>query len=132
MVLMNPGWDPWRELRDFALGLDRHRRHRPPVNVYESGDSYGLEIEVPGMEEKDLEISLFEGRLTVSGEKKSEQEEEDKSYRLVERSHGHFSRSVDLPGDVDAENVQASCKNGVLSVRIPRSEKAKPRKIEIK
>jgi HSP20 family protein len=100
--------------------------------VSESEKDVTVTAEVPGMSEEDVEVTLSGGRLVISGEKKDEREEKDKSYHLVERSYGSFSRSVDLGDAVDAEKATADYKNGVLTVRVPKSTAARSRKIQIK
>jgi len=103
----------------------------PRLNVAESDTEFTVTTELPGMTEKDVEVSLSEGRLSISGEKKTEKEEKEKSYHLVERSYGKFSRLLDLGASVDAAKVAAVFKDGVLTVTVPKTEAAKPKKIDI-
>jgi HSP20 family protein len=102
------------------------------MDLAETKDAFELTVELPGLEEKDVEVTLSDRLLTVSGEKKAEREEKDKNYRLVERSYGSFSRAIELPADIDAAGVKASFDQGVLKVTVPRVVKAEPKKIEVK
>jgi len=106
----------------------------PRLDISESEKEVVVSVELPGMDEKDLEVNFSNGRLTISGEKKDEREEEgeDKSYHLLERSYGSFSRAVDLGDAVDAAKAGAVFKNGILTVKVPKAEAAKTRKIDIK
>ena len=104
----------------------------PAFDVSETEDALIVKAELPGMEEKDIDISLSEGILTIKGEKKHEKESESGCYHTVERRYGAFSRTMRLPTEVDTEKVDATYKNGVLHVTMPKTEEAKPRKIEIK
>lgn len=94
----------------------------------------GLELtaELPGLEEKDIQVSLTDHMLTVSGEKRAEKEEKDKDYYFAERSYGAFSRSVELPADAELDKIEASMSNGVLKVTVPRTAKAAPKTIAVK
>jgi HSP20 family protein len=84
------------------------------------------------MDPKDIDISLAEGVLTIKGEKKQEKEEKEENYHLIERSYGSFVRSVRLPKEVQSEKINASYKNGILRVTLPKSEEAKKKEIKIK
>jgi len=105
----------------------------PKIDVHEDEKAVYLKAEIPGMEEKDIDVTLKENMLTISGEKKEEKTEEDKnqSYRYCERRFGSFSRTIELPDAINAEAVKASYKNGVLKVELPKSESAKPKKISV-
>ena len=91
-----------------------------------------MKAEVPGMDPKDIDISLSDGLLTIKGEKKQEREEKEENYHLVERSYGAFTRSIRLPKEVQSDKISASYKNGVLKVTLPKSEEAKKKEIKIK
>jgi HSP20 family protein len=104
----------------------------PAVDVSETADQVVIKAEVPGMEAKDIDISLAGDVLTIKGEKKSEREEKKENYHLVERTYGSFSRSLKLPTAVDADKIEASYKQGVLTVSCPKKEEVKPKAIEIK
>jgi HSP20 family protein len=105
----------------------------PRVDVSETEGEIKIEAEMPGVDEKDVEIVLSDGRLTIKGEKKQEKEEKKKDYHLVERSYGSFARSIGLPFDVDPDQVKASFAKGVLTVTVPKPPevKAKEKKIPI-
>lgn len=106
----------------------------PRVDVVETPEDYRLSIEIPGVEQKDIDIELAENTLTVSGEKRSESKREGKDNVVrEERSYGKFRRTFSLPFEVDAERVSATFKNGVLQIELPKSEKvqASTHKIEI-
>jgi HSP20 family protein len=104
----------------------------PAVDVSENDSSYTVTVEVPGVQKNDVQVELQEGMLVIHGEKRTEREEKKDRSRYVERSYGSFSRSFSLPPDADADRLEASYKDGVLSIRIPRTEAAKPKQIAIK
>ncbi|MHB1034498.1 MAG: Hsp20/alpha crystallin family protein [Pirellulales bacterium] len=103
----------------------------PAVNLWEEGDNLFAEAEVPGLRTEDLEISVVGNELTIKGER-PEIEQEGVSYHRRERGVGPFTRVLRLPIDVDADRIEAALRNGVLLVTLPKAERAKPRKIEVK
>lgn len=103
----------------------------PDTDVIEGKNEIRVVCELPGMEPNQVELSLENNVLTISGEKQEERTEEDDRYHLTERRWGKFSRSFVLPREVDADNIQANFENGVLTVTIPKSERARPRRIEV-
>lgn len=103
----------------------------PRLEVKESDGLIEVAAELPGMDEKDIEVNVTDSQLTIRGEKKSEKDEKTKSYRLVERSYGTFERSVALPAGVDASKVRANMRKGVLHVEIPRPASSKGKRVEI-
>jgi HSP20 family protein len=120
--------EPWRRVqRLFEAGM-------PAVDVTENDQEYTITAELPGMEEKDIEIALAGEVLTVKGEKKQEREEKKENYVLSERRYGAFERSFPLPQDADPERIEARFKSGVLSLTLPKKPEAqaKRRKIEVK
>jgi HSP20 family protein len=117
---------PWSGTRELAPGW------MPAVDMVERKDEIVLRADLPGLQEKDIEVSVQDGMLTLRGERKEEREEKDEDYYYCERSLGKFSRSLTLPTGVDAEHVKATFKNGVLEVHLPRTKESKARKIEIK
>jgi HSP20 family protein len=146
-------WKPFRELepfRDFermrrdmdrlwgsffqrgARRTDEDTEWLPSLDVAETKDEIVVKAEVPGMDPKDIDISLSDGLLTIKGEKKQEREEKEEDYHLVERSYGTFTRSIRLPKEVRRDKISASYKNGVLKVTLPKSEEAKQKEIKIK
>lgn len=104
----------------------------PSVDVSEIKDEVVVKVEVPGCEAKDLDVSLDGRLLTIRGEKRQEKEEKEENYHRVERSYGSFSRTVELPAEVDPEAIDASYKNGVLKVALKKTKSTETRKIEIK
>jgi HSP20 family protein len=102
----------------------------PPVNLYETTDSYVLTAELPGLRSEDIEVTLERDRLTLSGERRVEHPK-DASLHRVERRGGSFRRAVQLPKEVDGEKVEASYRNGVLRVRIPKAPEHQPRRISV-
>lgn len=105
----------------------------PRVDVSETDTEFKVEAELPGVDEKDVEVTLSDNRLIIKGEKKQEKEEKKKDYHLVERSYGAFSRTVALPFDADPDQVKASYAKGVLTVTVPKPPevKAREKKIQI-
>src|SRR5678816_1690979 len=99
----------------------------PPVDVYEDEHNITLKIEVPGIDEKDIDVRLENNTLTVHGERKFEKEEKEENYRRVERQYGSFTRTFTLPNTVDAENVTANYDKGVLNVQLAKKSEAKPK-----
>jgi len=104
----------------------------PALDIGEQDDAYVVQAELPGVKTDDIDISVHDNRLTLSGHKSAEEKTEDKNVYHVERRYGAFRREVRLPGDVDAEAIEARSTDGVLIVTLPKSEKAKPRRIEVK
>jgi HSP20 family protein len=140
-------WDP---LREFATIQDRMNRlfrdsyanegreealsntaFAPPVDVYEDEHSVTLKIEVPGIDEKDIDVRIENNTLTVHGERKFEKEEKEENYRRVERQYGSFTRTFTLPTTVDQESVQANYDRGVLKVKLAKKAEAKPKQIKV-
>jgi HSP20 family protein len=131
------GWDPFRELDELAervnslweAGLGRLDSWSPLADVEEGEDGYTVEIELPGVRREDVDVQLVDRVLTVSGEVK-EKERTGVLHRRTRRI-GQFRYTVTLPGAVDAENVDARLHDGVLTIRVPKSAEAKPRRIAI-
>lgn len=115
-------WDEFPAVGDWAPSLD----------LSETKDSLVVKVEAPGMDQKDIQISLQENLLTIKGEKKQEKEEKDERYHRIERSYGSFTRSVRLPVGVDSSKVTAAFKNGLLTVTMPKTVAAKGTTIPIK
>lgn len=144
-------WDPFHELEDMHQRLstlfDRgsSRRHNgngresmvvadwaPVVDITEDDKSYTFKAELPDLKKEDVHVTVENGILTLRGERKAEKEEKGRKYHRIERSYGSFLRSFTLPGDVDANKVNASYKEGLLTVTVAKSEAAKPRQIDVK
>lgn len=103
-----------------------------PTDVRETADAIEFTTEVPGLNPADIELTVENGVLTIAGEKKEERKEgHDDGYRLVERRYGRFERSFRVPPTVEADKVKARCENGVLTITLPKAEKARPRRIQI-
>ena len=140
-------WDPFREfvtLQDRMNRLFRDPRgpegqdesltstaFAPPVDVYEDEHNITLKIEVPGIDEKDIDVRIENNTLTVHGERKFEKEEKEENYRRVERQYGAFTRTFTLPTTVDTENVSATYDKGVLKIALPKKAEAKPKQIKV-
>jgi HSP20 family protein len=106
----------------------------PPVNVRENDGQVIAEVELPGMSEKEIDITVTRDTLRISGEKKQQEETKKENYYCMESSYGSFDRLVDLPSEVDEEKTEAEFKNGVLTIKMPKSQeaKAKSKKIPVK
>ncbi len=103
----------------------------PALDVSEDINQYAIEIDVPGVKKEDVKVTFDNGILTIQGERKSETESKDKSYHRMERSYGKFVRSINLGRDVDTGHIKANYKEGVLAISVPKSERAKPKSIDI-
>jgi len=103
----------------------------PPVDVYEDEHNVTLKIEVPGIDEKDIDVRIENNTLTVHGERKYEKEEKEENYRRVERQYGSFTRTFTLPSTVNHENVQADYDKGVLKIKLAKKAEAKPKQIKV-
>ncbi len=122
-------WDSFFERR--PAGTEDERDFLPALDLAETANELVVKCEVPGLEPKDIDISLSDGMLTIKGEKKQEREEKEADYHLVERSYGSFTRSIQLPKDVQGDKISASYKNGLLKITLPKSEEAKKKEIKI-
>jgi HSP20 family protein len=103
----------------------------PAVDVYEDEHQVTLKVEVPGIDEKDIDVRVENNTLTVHGERKIEKEEKEENYRRVERQYGSFTRTFSLPTTVDTENVAATYDKGVLKITLPKKAEAKPKQIKV-
>jgi HSP20 family protein len=139
-------WEPFREFSTLQDRLNRLFQQSvsegrdeslttssfaPAVDVYEDDHQVTLKIEVPGIDEKDIDVRLENNTLTVHGERKLEKEEKEENYRRVERQYGSFTRSFTLPNTVDAEGVSAQYDKGVLKIKLAKKAEAKPKQIKI-
>ena len=140
-------WDPFREfstLQDRMNNLFRQSygtegreeslttsSFAPAVDVYEDEHQVTLKIEVPGVDEKDIDVRIENNVLTVHGERKFEKEEKEENYRRVERQYGSFTRTFTLPTSVDPEKIQADYDKGVLKVKLAKKAEAKPKQIKV-
>ena len=103
----------------------------PPVDVYEDEQGVTLKIEVPGIDEKDIDVSIASNTLTVRGERTLEKEEKEENFQRVERQYGSFTRSFTLPNSVDLEQVSAHYNKGVLKIRLAKKAESKPKQIKL-
>ena len=104
----------------------------PSMDVAETDKEIEITAELPGLEEKDVQVNVADNVLTIKGEKKSEKEQKDKNYRMFERSYGSFSRTLELPAGINPDNIKASLSNGVLKVTVPKPAPAQAKKVEVK
>jgi HSP20 family protein len=139
-------WDPFTGLADiqeemnrlFDTSLQRTARgdfegaFLPAIDVVEEKDNYLVKVELPGLTKEDVNVSLQDNYLAIRGEKKHEAETKEANFYRRERAYGAFSRTIELPTRVDAGKIDAQFKDGVLSVKLPKTEEAKPKQIEVK
>jgi len=119
----------------FFRGLDRPffgYKTWPSIDIAETENEFVVKAEVPGCKADDIDISIHGSTLTISGEKKQEEERKEKGYYHVERSYGSFRRDLNLSADVDTDKIEAECKDGVLTITLPKAETSKPVKVKIK
>lgn len=131
-------YDPLTSLRQFEDTVTRffsepqtNRPWAPPVDIYETENELVFKADLPDVELNDLTVRVENQTLTLSGERKFERKDAGKGYHRVERSYGNFSRSFSVPNSFDTDKVNASFKNGVLTVTLPKKEAAKPRQIKV-
>jgi HSP20 family protein len=140
-------WDPFKDLnllqeRMNHLFEEANRGWRagepsattawsPAVDIYETDSEIIVKAEIPGVDKKDIELSLEENVLTLKGERQFEKETKDENYHRIERAYGSFSRSFSIPAVVDEKKIEADYKEGVLTIRLPKTEKTKPKQIRI-
>jgi HSP20 family protein len=143
-------WDPFKEIEEMQERLNsmfgrapvRKEVERkealtvaqwaPLVDISEDEKEYVIKAELPEMKKEDVKVTVHDDVLSISGERKSEKEEKDKKYHRIERSYGSFYRSFTLPEDADGAKVAADYKDGMLKIHLPKSEKAKPKMVEVK
>lgn len=141
-------WDPFKDLIDIQDRMNRlfeesMRRFRfsdfelpatgftPAVDIYETDESIVVKAEIPGVEKGDVKIEVKDNELLLKGEKRVEKDVKDENYHRIERVYGSFQRSFSLPQNVDKDKIKASFKNGVLEIKLPKKEEAKPKEIKI-
>lgn len=143
-------WDPFKEMDDLhnrmtrLFGLAPARvsnggkealtvaEWAPSVDITEDEKEYVLKADLPEVKKEDVKVSVENGVLSITGERKFEKEEKDKKYHRIERSYGSFLRSFTLPDAADGAKVSAEFKDGVLKVHLPKTEKSKPKTVEVK
>jgi HSP20 family protein len=123
---MRPWW-PERWSLPAVLEISQ-----PAVDFFEDKDEIVVKAELPGMDKDNIEVNVTDHTLTIKGEKKKEEEVKEENYYRSERSYGSFFRALELPKDVHADKVKASFKNGVLEVRLPKTEEAKAKEVKVK
>ncbi len=142
------GWNPFRELEDMSDRLNRVVARvpqgsngneamttadwTPPVDISETTSEFVIKVEIPEVKNEDVRVTLEHGVITVRGMRRQEAEENGRKYHRVERSYGSFVRSFTMPNEVNDAQVQADFKDGILTLHLPKSEKAKPKSIEVK
>ena len=139
-------WDPLRELRAmqeqmnrlFEMSRDRtfgepfeQGLWQPPVDIYEDDSEVVVKMEVPEIDQKDIDVHVEENTLIIQGERKLEREEKKQNYHRIERCYGTFRRSFSLPASVDQERISATCERGVLKLVLPKRTAARQRQIEV-
>jgi HSP20 family protein len=140
-------WDPLRDMttlrermnrlfEDMAASRGEEKdlatsSWAPAVDIYETENEVILTAEIPGIEEKDIEIKVEDNTLTLRGERKFEKETKEENYHRIERAYGSFFRSFTLPAFVDQDRIEAEHENGVLKIRMPKRSELKPRKVKI-
>jgi HSP20 family protein len=145
-----PQWDPFKELDEMQNRLSGFLGRSPAklpdsreeamivaewaplVDIAEDDKEFLVKAELPEMKKEDVKVSVEDGVLSISGERKFEKEEKNKKYHRIERSYGNFLRTFSLPEGADASKVSADFKDGVLTVHLPKNEKAKAKAIEVK
>jgi len=141
-------WSPFREIEDMERRFENifgrslypitwrrlpveEREWAPAIEVFEKEDHFIVKAEVPGMKQDDIDVSVVGDMLTIKGERKAESEVKEQDYYCCERSYGSFHRSVSLPSNVNAEKIEASYKDGILEISLPKAPEVKPKKIAI-
>ncbi|MEO0184923.1 MAG: Hsp20/alpha crystallin family protein [candidate division WOR-3 bacterium] len=138
-------WDPFRELISLREDMDRlvntffgkHMAEEPEgiwlpvIDIEEDNENFIVKAELPGLKKEDVKIAVRGNLLTISGERKQEEETKNKTYHRIERSYGKFSRTISLPSEVDVNKIKAVYKDGVLHITLPKPETLKPKEIEV-
>jgi HSP20 family protein len=140
-------WDPFQELNLITSRMNRLFQDTygqgsteenlttsafvPPVDIYEDEHNITLKIEVPGIEQKDMDVRMENNTLTVRGERKFEKEEKEENFHRVERRYGSFYRAFTLPNTVDPDSVSADYDNGLLKIKLAKKAEAKPKQIKV-
>ena len=118
---------------DFGMETFRDwGKFTPAIDIVENDDAVVIKADVPGLDPKDIDVSISGQTLTIKGEKCEESEDKEKGYYRSERRYGAFTRTVALPSNVDADKIKADCKKGVLTITLPKVESEKPKRISIK
>jgi HSP20 family protein len=121
-------WDPFRS--DTAWGFGT-AGYSPSFDLKETRDAYVVKADLPGVQDKDLEITVTGNALSISGQREEEHREQDDQVYMIERNHGRFTRVVSLPEGADVDNVKAELKDGVLTLQVPKRPEVQPRRISL-
>ncbi len=137
-------WEPFRDMLNLRADMDkvfksffsgfpeeREGYWAPIIDIEEDKDKIIVKVEIPGMRKEDIQVAVHGNILTVSGERKQESELKDRTYHRIERAYGKFSRTITLPSEVDADEIKASYKDGLLKIDLPKPESIKPRQIDV-
>ncbi len=140
-------WDPFKELSSLreeidklfdsffgrkSLFAEKELSFSPSIDVEETENSFLIKAEVPGIKKEDIKVTIDEDGITISGERKKDKEEKGKTYHRIEMAYGKFKRYIPFPREVEPDKAKAKYKEGILHIEIPKSEKAKPKEVEIK
>lgn len=138
-------WNPFREMDDMLARFQRGFggaianedgvplvNWSPAVDISETPKEYLIKAELPGVKKEEVKVTVHNGVLTMSGERKTEKEEKEEKFHRVERTYGSFTRSFSLPADAAEDRVTAECKDGVITIHVGRTEAPKPKQVEIK
>jgi HSP20 family protein len=134
-------WDPLQEVLDMRRAMDQIMQRTATdgqpqfdlaMDIYETPDAYEIEASMPGIKPEDVDLSLNNNVLTIRGETKAEENKEGRNYHLRERRSGSFIRSITLPSSINEDAIEAHYDNGILKLRLPKAEEARPKHIEIK
>ena len=135
-------FDPFSDIREWEKRFfpavssffkdDEMGGFKPAVNTREGEYAYHVEVDLPGVKKEDIKVDITGNMLTISGERKNKSEVKEKDYYKCESSYGKFQRSFTLPDNIDKENLNASCEDGVLEITIPKSKVSETKKIEVK
>src|SRR5215472_10390120 len=130
--------DPFRELASFFQSFEPNGKEQlsagsfvPPVDVYEDEQNLVLKLEIPGLSDEDINVSVENNTLTIQGERKFEKEEKEENFHRIERRYGSFVRTFRLPNTVDGEKCEAHYDKGILKVTLPKRAEAKPKQIKV-
>ncbi len=146
LSVLERDWNPWYTFERMEREMEEFQRRMaqffgdldisgtagyPPVNLWQNHDGVVLHAEVPGLEKEDIEITVAGNTVTIKGSRKAEALEKDERFHLRERRTGDFTRTIELPYQIEADKVGARLHNGVLEITLPRAEAEKPRKISL-
>ena len=140
-------WEPFRDVVSLSERMNRFFENSvvsregngdsvasswsPSVDIYENEDEIALNAEIPGIDEKDIEIKIEDNILSLKGERKWEDEKKEENYHRIERSYGSFFRSFRIPNNIDQEKIRAEHEDGVLKIHLPKKHESKPRKVKV-